>query len=61
MDADGDEIMGGHGRDELGSGEGTELILSEDTLKQIGLRKGEHRVPDTLRFCSCYALSDVRC
>lgn len=47
MDADGDEIMGGHGRDDLANGEDAELILSEDTLKQIELRKGEPHVLDT--------------
>jgi len=47
VDADGDEIMSGHGGDGLASGEDTELILSEDTLKQIELRKGEGRVLDT--------------
>ena len=41
VDADGDEIMSGDGRDELASGEDTVLSLSEDTLKQIELRKGE--------------------
>ena len=59
MDADGDEIMSGHGRDNLTSGEDAELILSEDTLKQIELRKGESHVLDTWRFCSCCALPDV--
>ncbi|KAF9646402.1 hypothetical protein BDM02DRAFT_3156563 [Thelephora ganbajun] len=39
VDPDGDEIMSGDGKDELASGEDTELILSEDTLKQIELRK----------------------
>jgi len=60
VDADGDEIMGGHGRDDLVSGEDAELILSEDTLKQIELRKGESHVLDTWRFCSCYASPDAR-
>ena len=61
MDADGDEVMSGHGKDELVSGEDTELVLSEDTLKQIELRKGESRVLDNPSLCSYHALPDVRC
>ena len=57
MDADGDEIMSGHGRDD---GDDVELILSEDTLKQIGLRKGEFHAFDTWRFRLCYGLPNVR-
>lgn len=61
MDADGDEIMSGHGGGELASGEDTGLILSEDTLKQIELRKGESHVL-VLRMSRSYrALLDVRC
>lgn len=41
VDADGDEIMSGDGRDELASGEDDMLILTEETMKQIELRKGE--------------------
>jgi len=47
VDADGDEIMSGHGKDDLTSGEDAELILSEETLKQIDLRKGEPYGLDT--------------
>lgn len=46
MDADGDEIMTGDGREELASGEDAGLILSEDTLKHVELRKGETRIFD---------------
>ena len=40
VDADGDEIMSGDERDDLVSGEDAELILSEETLRQVELRKG---------------------
>lgn len=40
MDADGDEIMSGEWKDELVSGEDAGLILSEETMKQVELRKG---------------------
>lgn len=40
VDADGDEIMTGDGGEELASGEDADLNLSEDTLKQVELRKG---------------------
>jgi len=52
VDADGDEIMSGEGRDgrdELTSGEDAGLVLSEDTLKQIELRKGEFYTLDALK------------
>ena len=61
MDADGDEVMNGDGRDELANGEDAGLVLSEDTLKQIELRKGEPHVLDTPNLCSYYALSNVSC
>ena len=61
MDADGDEVMNGDGRDELASGEDAGLVLSEDTLKQIELRKGGSRVLDTRSFRSHRILPDVRC
>ena len=42
VDADGDEIVSGHGRDDLMSGEDAELLPSKDTtLEQFELRKGE--------------------
>lgn len=56
VDADGDEIMSGDGRDELVSDEDAELILSEETLKQIELRKGEVHILDIHRFRSDYSL-----
>jgi hypothetical protein len=49
VDADGDEIMSGDGREELASGEDAGLVLSEDALKQIELRKGESYILDTLK------------
>ena len=61
VDADGDEVMNGDGRDELANGEDAGLVLSEDTLKQIELRKGEPHVLDTPNLCSYHALSDVCC
>ena len=48
MDADGDEIMNGDGRDELTT-EDDGFVLSEDALKQIELRKGESYILDTLK------------
>ena len=60
VDADGDEIMSWHGRDDSASGEDAELMLSEEALKQIELRKGESHVLDTWRFCSQYPSPDVR-
>ena len=60
VDADGDEIMSSDGTDELASGEGNGLILSEETLKQIELRKGETRIIDTQSFCTDHALPGVR-
>lgn len=48
MDADGDEIMSGDEKGELVNGEDAGLVLSEDTLKQIELRKGEAHIFDTL-------------
>lgn len=49
VDADGDEIMCEDGRDQLASGEDAGLTLSEDTLKQIELRKGESYFLNTLK------------
>lgn len=60
MDADGDEIMSGGGRDELGGGEDGGLILSEDTLKQVELRKGESPILDVLKHRFAYASLDMR-
>ena len=48
IDADGDEVMSGDGGDELASGEDAGLILSEESLKQIELRKGESYTPSIL-------------
>ena len=59
MDADGDEIMSGGGRDELGGGEDAGLVLSEDALKQVELRKGESSVFDALKPRSACASPDV--
>ena len=52
----GDEI------EELASGEDAGLILSEDTLKQIELRKGETYILDVPKplLCSFVALMCVR-
>lgn len=60
MDADGDEIMSGGGRDELGGGEDGGLVLSEDTLKQIDLRKGESPILDVLKPRFACASPDMR-
>lgn len=60
VDADGDEVMSGDGGGELASGEDSGLILSEEALKQIELRKGESRILDTQSPCSNCALPDVR-
>jgi hypothetical protein len=49
VDADGDEIMSGGGRDELVSGDDAGLVLSEETLEQIELRKGEIHIVNTQR------------
>jgi hypothetical protein len=59
VDADGDEIMTGDGREDLASGEDTSLILSEDTLKQVELRKGETHIFDK-PFSAC-SPPDVCC
>lgn len=48
VDADGDEIMSGDGKDQLVGGEDAGLILSEDTLKQIELRKGVSYILNTM-------------
>lgn len=53
MDADGDEIMTGDEIEELASGEDAGLILSEDTLKQIELRKGETYLLDVVKPLLC--------
>ena len=60
MDADGDEIMSGDAGGELANGEDTGLVLSEDTLQQIELRKGESHIPDTRGLCSDHALPGAR-
>ena len=60
MDADGDEIMSGDAGGELANGEDTGLALSEDTLQQIELRKGESRILDTGRLCSDHPLPGAR-
>lgn len=41
VDADGDEVMSGEGRGGLANEEDADLILSEETLQQVELRKGE--------------------
>ena len=61
VDADGDEVMNGDRREELVSGEDAELIISEDTLKQIELRKGEASTLDAQSSWSYSASPDVRC
>lgn len=65
MDADGDEIMDGDGRDVLASGEDTGLVLPEDILKQVELRKGETYILDIPKplLCLCITwcvLSEIR-
>ena len=59
VDADGDEIMSGGGRDELVSGEDTELILTEATMKQTELRKGRVRTLDIRVFRSDHSLIGI--
>ena len=60
VDADGDEIMSGEGRNEVVSGEDAGLVLSEETLKQVELRKGEVQIssipstPALVIHCSVY-------
>lgn len=61
VDADGDEIMSSDGTDEFASGEDNRLTLSEETLKQIELRKGKTRIINTQIFCTNRALLGVRC
>jgi len=61
VDADGDEIMSGDGREESVNGEDTGLILSEEALKQIELRKGELHAPNTWSLCPDHALPGVCC
>lgn len=61
VDADGDEIMSGDEKGELVSEEDAGLILSEETLKQVELRKGEARILDAQGFPSEYSLYGVRC
>lgn len=59
IDADGDEIMSGNG-DGLANGEDADLILSEGTLQQIELRKGEYCTLGTQGFRSDYLPVDPR-
>ena len=61
VDADGDEIMSGDEKGELVSEEDAGLILSEETLKQVELRKGEAHILDEQGFRSEYSLYGVRC
>ena len=60
VDADGDEIMSGDGRAELVSEEDSGLVLSEDTLKQVELRKGGSRIIATRSFRPDHALLAAR-
>lgn len=60
VDADGDEIMSGDGRAELVSEEDSGLVLSQDTLKQVELRKGESRIIATRSFRPDHALLAAR-
>jgi hypothetical protein len=60
VDADGDEIMSGDGRAELVSEEDSGLVLSEDTLKHVELRKGESRIVATRSFRPDHALLAAR-
>ena len=60
VDADGDEIMSGDGRAELVSEEDSGLVLSEDALKQVELRKGESRIIATRSFRPDHALLAAR-
>lgn len=60
VDADGDEVMSGDGGDELVSEEDAGLILSEESLKQIELRKGEVHILDARHSRSNYSFRGVR-
>jgi hypothetical protein len=60
VDADGDEIMSADGRDESASEEDAGLVLSEETLKQAELRKGESSILDTQDFRSEHSLFCAR-
>jgi solute carrier family 66 (lysosomal lysine-arginine transporter), member 1 len=60
VDADGDEIMGVDGGEELVSEEDAGLTLSEETLKQIELRKGKVHLLDIRRFNSNNSFLEIR-
>ena len=61
VDADGDEIMSGDGGEGLANGEDSGLILSEETLKQVELRKGESHTLNTWSLYPDYAFPGVCC